>query len=602
MSKSSSANHSKKINTTIPLYENLKYTMCVPETIASNCFYIYINGETPKFQMYKGEIIFDNARIFNEIIGFAQIQIVVQNMTGEMQTYCSDYYHILMQKDEKYLSIKKMMEYIHINQELLLDDKQNDHLCKPMGMAEKWLNEISSQIQLFDAIYQEYMNNNRAFKVNSKSKMTNVLQVNSFEKLTHLKPATLQYLASHPEELVRTNSSNAIHINKCSYIPKKTLISSNKQSYDIYENRIVCGFLDSVIRAINQSESKIMTMMKQMDNQHCFDGEIEDAYVLSSELVANGTGLGLYTYQRDLMDYKVKFQKLQRLYQSTFGLKDKDIYTVDKIPTSSLIFRSVLHYQNIYGVIVKWFKCGQDPFEKDMFVFPFLKSSKVYEHYVLTKMIRFFGTYVQKSFTKEKIVYGLPQGCLYENTNTTNKFTFIRDDIGLTLYFQPVIYGNLPYDREGILLFKNTTFNSSDFKYNNDYYTPDYVVKIHDLTTEQTKYIILDAKFSSIKTVKEYHVKELCFKYLFSLSPLYDTDCIVNLAIINGRKDQEMNDQTKNMNDIAEDMNINVTPSMSLVTMTETPDGIEPTHDDLLRQYFSQFVSMLEIDRREFCW
>ena len=65
----------------------------------------------------------------------------------------------------------------------------------------------------------------------------------------------------------------------------------------------------------------------------------------------------------------------------------------------------------------------------------------------------------------------------------------------ITLFFQPVIYGNNSATN-GIYLFRNTSSNSKvGESAKGKIYTPDYLVKIeHD---KKTDYILIDAKFST---------------------------------------------------------------------------------------------------------
>ncbi len=65
------------------------------------------------------------------------------------------------------------------------------------------------------------------------------------------------------------------------------------------------------------------------------------------------------------------------------------------------------------------------------------------------------------------------------------------------------------------------------------YYSPDYIIKIED--DENARYLILDAKFSTFNTVKKTYVMNLAFKYLFSISPISNKDCLVGLCLLYGK-------------------------------------------------------------------
>lgn len=65
------------------------------------------------------------------------------------------------------------------------------------------------------------------------------------------------------------------------------------------------------------------------------------------------------------------------------------------------------------------------------------------------------------------------------------------------------------------------------------YYVPDFVLKLSD--NNINTYIIIDAKYSELKTVKTYYASEIAFKYIFSLSPIEDNDYIKAVMIMYGK-------------------------------------------------------------------
>lgn len=62
---------------------------------------------------------------------------------------------------------------------------------------------------------------------------------------------------------------------------------------------------------------------------------------------------------------------------------------------------------------------------------------------------------------------------------------------------------------------------------------PDYVIKVE--REGISKYIMVDAKFSDLNNIRTYYVKDLAFKYLFSISPIETTDHIIGLCIMYGK-------------------------------------------------------------------
>ena len=100
----------------------------------------------------------------------------------------------------------------------------------------------------------------------------------------------------------------------------------------------------------------------------------------------------------------------------------------------------------------------------------------------------------------------------------------------ITIYYQPVIYDHDSRYVNGIGLYRNNLISLSQ---NDNYYTPDYVIKAEVDGIE--RYMILDAKFSTLGTVKTHQISDLSFKYLFSISTIADNRSADGLCIIYGQ-------------------------------------------------------------------
>ena len=116
------------------------------------------------------------------------------------------------------------------------------------------------------------------------------------------------------------------------------------------------------------------------------------------------------------------------------------------------------------------------------------------------------------------MLYGV-RNRYFSDTKYNNTFVFTKQETKLTLFFQPVIFGN-DSTINGISLYRNTSTNAQQDvrKKGGDSYTPDYMIKIEK--SGITNYIILDAKFSTTENIRIHQLQELVYKYLFSISTL----------------------------------------------------------------------------------
>lgn len=264
----------------------------------------------------------------------------------------------------------------------------------------------------------------------------------------------------------------------------------------------------------------------------------------------------------------------------------KGIITIEPRPTH--VFLSVPQYNRIFVQIHKWFQFGIYDFTKENFMLSFIKISSLFEGYLLLKMIEYFQSrgYVLES--TGKCVYPTRRNWKYKNTKCVNTFLFENDRYKLTLYYQPVIYDTNESRINGIHLIRNNSIpvingDGDDNRSGGHYYTPDYLIKMEG--DSSTRYLILDAKFSDLACVRRYHVRDLAFKYLFSISPVQPADTVVGLCIIYGKC--KSSDQIQSAYD-KQLQNQKITPITELLPLMESiaNDNHYNNLDVLMRKAF----------------
>ncbi|MCD8354351.1 MAG: hypothetical protein LUC47_08585, partial [Clostridiales bacterium] len=202
------------------------------------------------------------------------------------------------------------------------------------------------------------------------------------------------------------------------------------------------------------------------------------------------------------------------------------------------IFLSVPQYNRIFVQIHKWFTFGIYEFASEKYMLSLVKVSSLYENYLLVKMIAYFQSRGYLLVEDKRCVYPVKSTWQYKNTDCKNTFVFKNETNCITLYYQPVIYDSNRSDINGIQLMRNNSLpffsgNENMNQVGGHYYSPDYVIKVEN--NSASRYLILDAKFSDLQNVKRYYVKDLAFKYLFSISPIQQSNTVVGLCIIYGK-------------------------------------------------------------------
>jgi hypothetical protein len=246
-----------------------------------------------------------------------------------------------------------------------------------------------------------------------------------------------------------------------------------------------------------------------------------------------------------------KMQEISALYKNALKCDEKDLRTIPK-PTK--IFTSIAHYRKIYNVILKWFEYRNYSFQEDNLLLSFLKNDRIYEYYVLLKLIDFFK---ENHYIYEESLPNYYTGVTnYKNTEHNNVFIFKKDDLTVNLYYQPVIYHSKDNTKNyDIGLFRNNDIPFDDLeKDRNPYYTPDYILKIEK--NNDISYFILDAKYSTVNTIKKIYLSEIVYKYIFSISTVNSDDKIKGIYIING-KQFSSNNQVSMITDLYNSESIN---------------------------------------------
>lgn len=524
-------------------------------------------------------------RIFLECYGFVQITLIFDDAQGNHQVRETEYIHVLVRKGRQNESVRRMTEYVYMQNADLLNSGQP--IPKNVsGLKESARKTIESHILLLKQISVIYEENYRYFKMNSRFLTIPKERVDHFEKLQYVSHNTLQYITQHPEELQQVHHSSGIRIRNFRYQPNKTLVTDNEKTYNIYENRVVLGFLLYLLREIERIQKELSEIIGRVPQKIA---ETED-YVTSSYFIYEKTVETIKILLEDIHDLHRRFTSLYYLYAEILPIKPEKISI---IPRFTPVFKAVPQYHQIYDCAVSWFSKGIISIREEQFMLSFIKISTLYEVYILTKLINYFKNSGYTLVIADKIQYPSP-GRYFENTYCNNHFVFQNTSGQVTVYYQPVIYNTNRNEISGIELYRNTSISfpkaSDGSSYRGKYYTPDFLIKYEYLGVSTERYVIADAKFSRLQTVKDREFAELAYKYLFSISPITPKAHIVGLCIFNGISESEtQRDCMTNIYDF--ELAQPITPRADIVTLTENTVDNTDLHDALLRNSVGLYVT-----------
>ncbi len=524
-----------QINSDVFIYSDLSYEMELnfDDDIQVQNILVYINEMNEPCTYNDGVIsfsdnIYKGRKIFLDCFGFVTINFDIQLIDGTEVNVESKYISVLVKKGNLNESVKLMIRYVYENQEYLL---LNGHpRAKDIsGLKENGIRGLETQIILAEEIADLYENSYGYFRANSRFKLEKKPIIERIEKLQQVDFATIHYIAQHPEQLRRASINNGICIANKYYYPQKTLIMQNVYSKNIYENRVIIGFLKNMVASIID----MIRQLEELGRNVPKVTEFQDEYINSSNFIFSETKKIILQNYEKLNSLYRRFAWLLGMYNEIFHIT---VESIESIPKCSAIFKAVPQYNRIYTKIIQWYKFGIYDLTKEKYMLSFIKISQIYESYLLAKFINYFK---EQGFVLDNFKlceYQIRKKWKYRNTKCNNTFEFSDESQRITLYYQPVIYDKDCSDVNGIELYRNNTISISNEKEeerNGYYYVPDYVLKCE--RDNCVKYIILDAKFSSLSTVQHYYIPSLVYKYLFSISSTSDNANISGLCVIYGQ-------------------------------------------------------------------
>ena len=220
----------------------------------------------------------------------------------------------------------------------------------------------------------------------------------------------------------------------------------------------------------------------------------------------------------------------------------------------------------------------------------FIKISSLYESYLLAKLINYL---VDRGYTLQeakKCTYpATSPKWKYKNTRCPNTFIFEKQTQRVRLFYQPVIYASDRRLVNGIGLYRNNSIpafsgENDGNRHGGSYYSPDYLIEVEE--NARRRYLILDAKFSDSWNVKRRHIKDLAFKYLFSISPILSTDSIHGMCIIYGKCEEGERLQSAYDNELYPH---SITPIANVLPLIESID--EEDHYAKLDKLFKNLIN-----------
>ena len=307
----------------------------------------------------------------------------------------------------------------------------------------------------------------------------------------------LLWLARNPDVLRETSVKTPIEIKSAHYVPTHMETKRPCKTFDTLENRMVLAFAEEVglalTRVLDEAQGSVARLRKMANHLH----ELDEGKGLMPALAVIQASL---QREQPLLDAAVS---LRRRMRGAFSALKRALPGVSKVrfrlPRRTKPFQEIPAYAALHTAMRAWENSGEFRMQRDGLVLYTWKMDKLYEYYVLYELLsalraRGFvpdGAYGQPF---EQAEYSLESRYFQNEVQVATVYRLSRGNERITLYYQPVIYGD-EREEHGIALHR-TTLTSAGFA---SYWTPDYLL-LHE-TPNGIKTLVLDAKFRKASAV-----------------------------------------------------------------------------------------------------
>ncbi len=484
------------LNNELLFLENYQYKIIIRDNEGNENIELFVGDYSVTLHYNSSSDCYESEfdLIFNGCFDVANFMLYVDG-DGEEKILYTDYFRIATTKQTA-KQVEEMLYEIEENLPNFLDVCFSRNM-KKSGLVRNNMRSIWNTLKLVDDIIEVYEENYSYFLNHKKTSVERVASIVDVKAMRTINQESLRWIVCNPDILIPADYDSGITINGKNYIPSKVKTYLSQYSYEIYENKVVLGFLQTILDYL---ENQIVGFSKEIIELE----NIPEVIVAQLPNTHELTGRCVYIYYKGIIKcFEGKKSILQEVfykYERALECSGEVLYGMPKLTNT---FKQVYHYRMCYECMVRWFEAGDYTFDHLNYLFKLKTLSRIFEYFCLIKLQKAIvqsGYELQKA---ERVVYDLEDGA--EDIN--NQYVFGGNGYEITLLYEPSIFVNKVID--GVNLY-STGYNFVKSRWN-DKWTPDFIIRIS--TNRGEYYYILDAKYSNALNVKKRYIPELVLKY-----------------------------------------------------------------------------------------
>lgn len=414
-------------------------------------------------------------RIFEDYFGYLKINISTIEFSFEVR----------IQK-LKVPELEEILLYLWHQEPIIFDNFFSKSTLKSKLDKENQNLDYSSKfINIFEDFYNFFKNSFFAFK----SLPHNVLRTKNILKdyeLADITNNSIDWLLNNLDEFhidfAYKNNENAVQINNNYGLVDKILTEEKINDFNVYENQIILGSFDFVNIEIAKIRNKIKSYLSE---------SIKPIYENDYYSINEFKIIPFLKLKDDLDKIDSKIKILQRKYKNIFtGASSKNAF-----PKLTPVFSNKRHYTDAYNKI-KLIRDIKINLDGELNLLNIKKLSTLYER---------FNLFVLINSLRAKEPISFEQLNKSDVDNVFNEYYFQFDNFKLSMYYDYQV--TCQENKTGLERISNAR--------NQKPYKPDYILKVENFI--ETKYYILDSKYSTKHRVRSTHLTDCINKYILDI-------------------------------------------------------------------------------------
>lgn len=436
-----------------------------------------------------------------QFISFGNIEVLARKLTAEQATFMVDF--ILQESGGDLYSCLSATR---------LSADHSDGGETPQAIFNKLLKTIKTLEDILPSII-----NRPITRVSSETRMQNGYQVSDIDE------QGLAWLNENISVLEETDDSDRAHLHydNTYYLAQEIQTPVIIEHTDINENRAIYGFLLELKRIVNKLETESPTQPKNQVNQH--EEGYRSFYSVMGRWLSKANGVEMV----QLSECK---QRISRLIYS-FNKYIPVSFPNKGLPVLTQKAKANRFYTTIFRSMMEWYRFNKIDWRSQEMLFAIKNIPKLFEYYTILKVRADLSLICDTNTSPQTNSSSILQVSYRENL--------------VKLYYEPnywmVGHNNAlgeKYLNTEIRTFEQTS-SVKGFKpssHENRRRAPDIVIELTPPKGDALL-LILDAKYSKMKTAYEERLPECIIKYVHGIHGINGTSPVKAMILISPTQD-----------------------------------------------------------------